>query len=349
MLKILTGFLIVATLMLSGCQQEAAETEDKTVWVKTFVIQQQAERERVLSGRVRARHEIPVAFRLNGLIEQRLVDAGQQVKKGALLFKLDSSDLSKELDARKAEASAAKSAIAVAEADVVRGVDLLKRKFISQQALDRFKLVKREAQERLNAAKARVQQARNALGYTQLKAEAAGLLTEVTGERGQVVSAGQTIAILAKEGEMEIELFFPEEMSPPSEGRVVLRDGVSLPLQLREVAGAADTVSHTWRARYRLLPTGHKLALGNIVRASFKQTGMGDDNLEVPLAALDERSDTVHVWVIREGLAQPIPIRLIQLQAETALIQAQLPEGTAIIALGTHLLQPGMAVKALPQ
>ncbi len=349
MLKTVTGFLVAAALMLSGCEQEVVEKESRIPWVKTFAIQQQAELERVLSGRVRARHEIPVAFRLNGLIEQRLVDAGQRVKKGALLFKLDSSDLSKELDARKAEASAAKSAIAVAEADVVRGVDLLKRKFISQQALDRFKLVKKEAQERLNAAKARVQQARNALGYAQLVAEADGLLTEVTGERGQVVAAGQTVAVLAKEGEIEVELFFPEEMSPPSEGLVELRDGSTLPLQLREVAGAADRISHTWRARYRLLSESHGLALGNIVRASFKQAEISLDSLEVPLAALDERGEAPRIWIIKDGKAQPVAIQLISVRTETALIRVQLPVGSPVIALGTHLLQPGMAVRALPQ
>ena len=348
MLKKIIGLVVILALVLTGCEQEA-EKEKKAPWVKTFVIQQQAGGERVLSGRVRARHEIPVAFRLSGLIEQRLVDAGQTVKKGQLLFKLDSSDLNKELDARKAEASAAKSAIAVAKADVVRGVDLLKKKFISQQALDRFKLVKREAQERFNAAQARVHQATNALGYAQLTAETDGLLTEVIGERGQVVTVGQVVAVLAKKGELEVELFFPEKMAPPSEGAVMLRNGGALPLMLREVAGAADRVSHTWRARYQLLSNSPDLALGNIVRASFKQAGMGPDNIEVPLAALDERGDSPHIWVINDGLAQPVMVELVRLEAETVMIQVQLPVGTPIIALGTHLLQSGMAVRALPQ
>ncbi|MBW2187761.1 MAG: efflux RND transporter periplasmic adaptor subunit [Deltaproteobacteria bacterium] len=349
MFKKITGLVGITLLMLMGCQQEVAEKENKMPWVKTFVIQEQVGTERILSGQIRARHEIPIAFRLSGLIEQRFVDAGQQVKKGQLLFKLDSRDLSKELDARKAEASAAKSAIAVAEADVARGVDLLKKKFISQQALDRFKLVKREAQERLNAALARVQQAKNALGYAELVAEADGLLTEVIGERGQVVAVGEVIGGLAKKGEMEVELFFPEAMAPPSEGVVALRNGSTSPIALREVAGAADPVSHTWRARYRLLSASPDLALGNIVRVSFKQEVVGHDNLEVPLAALDERGGSPHVWIIKNGQAEPVGVELVHLRPETALVRVALPAGSHIIALGTHLLQSGMAVRPLPR
>lgn len=348
MWKTVFSFIFIS-LLLGGCESEKANQDDTPPWVKTFVIQPRSGAERILSGMVRARHEMPVAFRINGRIERRAVDAGQRVKKGTLLFALDPGDLEKELDARKAEVSAAKSAIIVAQADVVRGRDLLKKKFISQQSLDRFILAKREAQERMNAALARLEQAKNALAYARLTAESDGLLTEVTGEQGEVVRAGQSIAILAKEGELEIELFFPEEMKPSTNGLVILRSGKKLPIVLREVAGAADAVSHTWRARYSVRADGNELALGNIVRALFKQVDESADNLEVPLAALDERGEAPRIWVIRDGQAQPLSVELISLGTETALIQAKLAAGSRVIALGTHLLKPGMAVQPLPQ
>ncbi len=346
MWKIIISFTFIS-LLLVGCQSEEIKQNSSSPWVKIFVVQPRSGAVRVLSGTVRARHEMPVAFRINGRIEQRVVDAGQRVKKGALLFALDPSDLEKELDARKAEVSAAKSAIAVAQADVVRGHDLLKKKFISQQSLDRFELVKREAQERANAALARLQQAKNGLSYARLIAESDGLLTEVTGELGEVVAAGQNVALLAKEGALEVELFFPEEMKPPTNGLVPLKNGKTLPLTLREVAGAADPVSHTWRARYSV--RGNELALGNIVRATFKQLEETADGLEVPLAALDERGKTPRVWVVVDGQAKPLSVELISLETETALIRVNLPAGSRIIALGTHLLTAGMNVQPLPQ
>lgn len=347
--KNIFGTIAVIALILSGCQTEQPEKSTKVSWVKTFIVQSQSDTERVLSGTVRARHEMPMAFRINGRIEQRAVDAGQQVKKGQLLFALDPSDLEKELDARRAEVSAANSAISLATADVVRGRDLLKKKFISQQSLDRFILVKRESQERLNAALARLEQAKNALSYAQLKAESDGLLTEVIAERGGVITAGQTVAVLVKDGELEVELFFPEELKPPVDGQVLLRNGELLPLTLREVAGAADPVSHTWRSRYSVISDSHKLALGNIVRAAFKQPGQPVETLEVPLASLDERGDSPRIWQIINGQAQPLPVEVTALRTETALIRANLHAGSAIISLGTHLLHSGMSVRPLKQ
>jgi len=342
--NILISFVVFFML---GCESGQLDTPVSIPKVKTFTLIQQSLSTRVLSGTVRARHEIPLAFRINGRIQQRAVDAGQSVKKGELLFSLDPSDLQKELEARNAESSAAKSALAVAQADVQRSVGLLKKKFISQQATDRFKLVERETQERLNAAYARAKQAKNALGYARLVADFDGLLMNVSGESGQVVSAGQTVAIQAKSNELEVEVFFPEEMKAPAKAWLIGDGADKYSLSLREIAGAADPVSRTWRARYSIEQKPDGLALGKIVRASFSYTDIKDATLEIPLAALDERGTSPQVWQVVNGVATAYPVQLLSIRSETALIQTELPIGSRIISLGTHLLQKGMAVEEL--
>lgn len=336
-------------LFILGCEADVPEQVISIPKVKTFTLAQQNLSSRVLSGTVRARHEIPLAFRINGRIQQRAVDAGQQVIKGQLLFSLDPSDLQKELDARNAESSAAKSALAVAQADVKRSVGLLQKKFISQQAVERFKLIEHETTERLNAAYARAKQARNALSYTRLVADSDGLLVDVSGDSGQVVAAGQAIAIQAKIKDLEVEVFFPESMKAPSKGWLLGDDDKKQPITLRETAGAADPTSRTWRARYHIENDNNNngLALGSIVRASFTYSNVDAGTLEIPLAALDERGKTPQVWQVVEGVAKAYPVKLLALRTETALIQTELPLGSRIISLGTHLLQIDMAVEEL--
>ena len=334
-------------LFIVGCGTDVPEEVISVPKVKTFTLAQQNLSSRVLSGTVRARHEIPLAFRINGRIQQRAVDAGQQGKKGQLLFSLDPSDLQKELDARNAESSAAKSALAVAHG-LLRGCfGLLQKKFISQQAVDRFKLIEHETKERLNAAYARTKQARNALSYTRLVADYDGLLVEISGNSGQVVAAGQAIAMQAKIDELEVEVFFPESMKAPNKGWLLADDDKKQPLTLRETAGAADPTSRTWRARYHIENDNNGLALGSIVRASFSYSDVDAGTLEIPLAALDERGKTPQVWQVVEGVAKVYPVKLLALRTETALIQTELPLGSRIISLGTHLLQENMAVEEL--
>ena len=73
------------------------------------------------------------------------------------------------------------------------------------------------------------------------------------------------------------------------------------------------------------------------------------NTLEVPLGALDERGKGPHVWLIKEGKAQPMPVVVTLLSSETARIKAEIPANTSLIVLGTHLLKPGMAVRELAQ
>jgi multidrug efflux pump subunit AcrA (membrane-fusion protein) len=83
--------------------------------------------------------------------------------------------------------------------------------------VDRAELQRREAQSRLDNAAARLLQARHAREYAELKAPADGVLIDVTGEPGQVVAPGQTVATLAR-GTREIEVFLPDGVAAPARG-----------------------------------------------------------------------------------------------------------------------------------
>ena len=90
--------------------------------------------------------------------------------------------------------------------ELERQRQLVAQGFVSAQTLDRFELAQRDALSRLDVARAGATQARNARGYTELRAVRAGVITEVMAEVGQVVGAGQGLATLAQAGEREVEV-----------------------------------------------------------------------------------------------------------------------------------------------
>lgn len=349
MVKLFILCLFVLTLSgLAACSKDDAEsTKTSAPWVKTIQVHPDNQLTLALSGTVHARYETPIAFQLSGRIATRHVDAGQQVEKGQTLFMLDTRDLKQSIQAAEAERTAAQAALATASADVERDRKLVIESFISQQALERTLLAEQEAKARLNTAHAQLKQAHNALGYAHLRAEHSGILIEITGEPGQVVNFGQSIGILAHHGEQEIEVFFPENVKPRQTGSVYLADDTMLSLKLRESAGAANPTGRTWRARYRILEAGHNLSFGEVVRTTFSETIPTPNRFRVPLGALDERGEGLHIWQLINNQAQPVPAQIITLDAEHAWITADLPENSRVIALGTHLLTPGMAVQAL--
>lgn len=340
------AILALAVLSLTACSgNDAPETAgDAAPWVRTVAVRSDGQARLDLTGRVRARFETPLAFQVDGRIAKRHVDAGQRVEAGQLLFELDPKDLREALNAAEAARAAAAAELRTAEDELERHRDLLEKNFIGQQAYDRAVLAERTARARLTAAAADLERARNALGYAVLRAETAGVLVDVQGEAGQVVETGQTLATLAVEGAREIEVALPDGTVPPQRGQVQGADGTAVAIELREVAGAADPASLTWRARYRL-GDGAAFALGSVVRVTLQEAAPTAPVFEVPVGALDERADGPRVWRVVDGTAQPLPVTVVSLGQETARIRTELPADARVVAFGTHLLTAGMAVR----
>lgn len=337
-------------LLLAGCQEPASESSAQADarLVRMATLGADAATTLSLTGVLRARYETPQAFEVGGQIATRHVDAGQQVAKGEVLFTLDPSDLEASLAAARAELAAAEASLSVAEAELSRAEQLLARDYFSQQAFERAELGEREAATRRDAAAARVAQARNALEDATLRAEADGTLIEVSGEPGQVVGVGQAVATLAQAGPREVEVHFPARARPPEAGELLAGER-RLPLSRREVAGAADPASRTWRARYRLEAPLEAHRLGEVVQTRFTlEQAPAEARFRVPVAALDERGDEPRLWRIVEGEAQPLAVTLHRMTREHAWVSGEgLEAGREVIGLGTHLLTPGMAVRAL--
>ena len=344
--------LFISLLILSGCQQSSEpppEARAPIPWVKTVELKDAGPTTHRFSGTLRGRHEVPQAFQIAGRIQHRYIDAGQRVEKGDLLFKLDTRDLVATAEGAAADLKRAEAALAITTNELQRQQQLVGRQFVSEQTLQRLELAEREARSQVQTASARNQQAQNALGYAELKAAHAGVVTEVIVEPGQVVGVGQTLAVLAEDQSLEVEVFLPEGSSPPRRGYVPLPNGEQLAVSLREIAGAADPASRSWRARYSLEgPYPSSLTLGSVVSVQLAQKQNAPSH-RVPLGALDERGQTPQVWLVSDGTVKPLAVEVIDLGEEYAQIKADINAGTSIVALGTHLLTPGMAVRELAQ
>lgn len=346
MMRILAvPFLLL--VLFGGCAKSESGSDERPQppWVKTVALRPDGRPVLTMSGTVRARYETPIAFQVGGRILVRDVDAGQQVEAGRRLFRLDPQDLDEAERAAAAQLAGAEAALETETKVLDRRRNLRLSDAVSQEELERAEFALRDAVSRRDAARANLAQARNARTYTELRAKRAGVLIEVMGEPGQVVPAGQTVAVLAQEGEREIEVFLADSGRPPRTGTVRLAQGETFPLVLREVVGAADPVSRTWRARYRVLGGKTELPLGTVVHVSLAGQEAPEASFLVPVGALDERHGGPHVWHVIEGRVEPVSVEIVALDLEQARIHTTLPAEAHIVALGTHLLAPGMAVR----
>ncbi|MGL4317942.1 MAG: efflux RND transporter periplasmic adaptor subunit, partial [Pseudomonas sp.] len=87
-------------------------------------------------GEVRARFEPELAFRIGGKISKRLVDAGARVKKDQALAELDAEDVKLQLEAARAQVTAAEANLKLVRAERDRYQTLLQRQMISRSQFD---------------------------------------------------------------------------------------------------------------------------------------------------------------------------------------------------------------------
>src|ERR1051326_1703072 len=95
--------------------------------------------EQGFTGTVAAKVQSNLGFRVSGKIVQRLVDAGQQVKAGQPLMRIDDSDLRLAMTAKRNAIAMAQAAAVEAEADEKRYANLLSAGATSRQRYDQAK------------------------------------------------------------------------------------------------------------------------------------------------------------------------------------------------------------------
>ena len=345
---------ILTTTLLVGCDAEQhSEKVTPVPKVRTAEILSAQEQHWTLSGTVQSRRDAALSFLISGQINERLAQAGQRVEAGDVLLRLDPRDIRQQLAAAQANVAAARAQAENAEANRDRLASLSQKGLVPVQAYEDARAQARAARQSAKAAEAALAQASSANEYGELRAPADGVLLEVTGEVGQVVTAGMPVATLAYDGPRDIEVFVPERRRTdlPEQARVELYGSdLQAPAQLREVAGSADPQSRSWRTRYSIEDDPQAWPLGSSATLILPSStnGAAATLQRVPVGALIDQGQGMGVWVVEEEQVRWQAVDLERMDTEFAYVHSQLPAGTTIIALGAHLLEAGQKVEALP-
>ena len=91
--------------------------------------------ERGFTGVIAARVQSNLGFRVAGKIVERLVNAGQQVKAGQPLMRIDETDLRLALTAKRNAVAAARASVVQADADERRYAKLVSNGWVYPTAL----------------------------------------------------------------------------------------------------------------------------------------------------------------------------------------------------------------------
>ena len=357
-LRLATPLLIYALpLALVACGEKTpTDPRTEVPLVRVAIVQEASAASRSFSGTVAARVQSDLGFRVSGKVLERLVDAGQSVKRGQPLMRIDPVDLKLAANAQQEVVAAARARARQTAEDEARYRDLRGTGAISASAYDQVKAAADAAQAQLSAAEAQADVARNASRYTELVADGDGVVMETLAEPGQVVNAGQTVIRLAHAGRREALVQLPETLRPAigsvAQATLFGKEGVVVPAKLRQLSNSADRLTRTFEARYVLEGELSNALLGTTVVIQIPDGhSSGQVGLHVPIGALFDTGKGPGVWVI-QGEPAKVSWRSVAVQRVDdagAYVAGQIKQGERIVALGVHLLREGEQVRLAAQ
>ncbi|TYC94426.1 efflux RND transporter periplasmic adaptor subunit [Novosphingobium sp. BW1] len=304
---------------------------------------------REFTGVVAARVQSNLGFRVSGKVIERLVDAGQVVRRGQPLLRIDRTDLALATQASRQAVQAARARAVQSAADERRLRDLVSAGAVSASAYDEAKAAAESARAQLSAAEAQARISRNEANYSVLLADADGTIVETLAEPGQVVVAGQIVVRLARSGPREALVQLPETVRPAIGSTAHARTyaGEKGTARLRQLSDAADPATRTFEARYVLEGKPARAPLGSTVTVSLAEPRETPATV-VPLGAIRDVGKGPGVWVIGPGSPAKIvwrPVRISAVGEETATITSGLKAGERFVEMGAHMLHQGQAVR----
>jgi RND family efflux transporter MFP subunit len=352
MFSSLSPCLLVLQFFFGSCGKSLEKPPLRPV--RTIVVRHALVGEPIkLTGRIQAQNTVNLAFRIGGRLVERNVDVGDIVTPGQIVARLEPQDEQNALLAARADLSATQGMLVQARAAFQRQSDLLSSGFTSQAQYDQTLQQLQSAQAQADSAAARLKTAQDNLGYTDLRSDAAGAVTAKEAEPGEVVSAGQMILQVARDGGRDAVFNVPAQLIRRAPSNlpvtVALSDDPAISVQgrVREVAPQADATIGTYLVKVELIEPPETMRLGATVTGSaIIDRG---SLMPVPATALMQIKGKPAVWIVDEK-NKTVALHAVNIQRydpAQLLISDGLSDGDIVVTAGVQALHPGEEVRLL--
>ncbi len=339
------------SLVLLACSKPVPVEEPmRAVKLMTVQVGEMAS-EAEFAGEVRARTESRLGFRVGGKLLRRQAEVGQRVKAGDLLGQLDPQDMNLAAEAVRAQLVLVVTNRDLAVAEIQRARSLKARNFISGVELDRRQAALDSADAQVRQVQAQLTAQTNQAAYADLRANAAGVITAVEAEPGQVIAAGAPVVRLAVDGPLDVVFAVSEgRIGSVTLGSVAevrsWSDGSRLPAVVREKAALADPVTRTFQVKLAL-DAKARLPLGSTVTViPLALSHKGQPAIKLPTSALKQDKSGSAVWVLdsHSMTLRSQPVTIVAADGNEVVVSSGLEPGMLVVTAGVHVLSPGQKV-----
>lgn len=262
---------------------------------------------------IEAGRESTLAAQVAGRIMTLTVDAGDAVRKGQLLVRIDDSEAKNSIAGSQAQVAQAQAALVEAKQQYERTQKLVARNFMSQASLDSAEAQYKAAQARLAAAQADAAQSSTTQRFATIVAPFNGLVSARLAQVGEMASLGRPLLTLFDPATLRVVASIPQErlaaVSRASRASIQLAEsGRFIDATSITILPAADNRTHTSQVWLMLPRDVTGIYPGMFVRVYF--THGEERRLLIPNAAILRRSEVTAVYVVQDARVQLRYVRL---------------------------------------
>jgi RND family efflux transporter MFP subunit len=289
-------------------------------------------------GSIRAVHETSIGSKLLARVVEVNVKAGQPVKQGDVLIRLDDTDLRARLQQSKAAVAAAEAAKAQALADEKRFAELAKRNAVSQQEAEKAATAARSAEAELIRLQESVKEVQAMLDWATIRSPLDGTVIDKKVDVGDMVSPGQVLVTLFDPKRMQLIASVRESLAH----RLQVGHSIDVRIEglnkqcegtISEIVPEAQSASRTFQVKVTgPCPTGIYTGMFGRILIPLEE----EQVLVVPRRAVRQVGQLELVDVIEEGRRLRRAVRTGRTLGEEVEILSGLREGERVLVPGAE-------------
>jgi RND family efflux transporter MFP subunit len=354
--KAATGSLLIVLIpaLLVGCSREEEKAEPDIRPVRALKVERRDTGVPVtLTGRIAAEDEVSLAFRISGRMIKMDVNVGDRLTPGQVVAQLDSVNEQNALRTARANLTAAEGQLTQARNHFERQDTLLKQGWTTRVIHEQATQALQTAESQVEAAEAQLKTAQDLVGFTELKADAPGVVTAIGPRAGEVVQIGQMIARVARQDGRDAVFDVPAQLirAAPSDPLITvsLSDDpkVTAEGRVREVAPQANPVTRTFEVKVGLTNPPEAMRLGATVVGRMELAAVSV--FEIPASALTRANDQAAVWIVdpKKNTVAMRNVDVVRFDQNQVSVGYGLENGDIIVTAGVQALHPGQQVRLL--
>lgn len=313
------------------------------------------------NGTVVAENIVSVRSRVDGQIREVHAAEGQRVKRGQVLFTLDTRMAEALLAQQEAAATRDRAIATRARADATRYASLRGEGFAATQRYEQAQADAATADANVKATEALMAQTRLTLDYATIRAESDGRLGALPITAGNLVrgSEGTVLATITQTDPVQVQFAVPERWLPEVQEAMGRAAGGSGPAvtarapadrhnpvkgELFFVDSQVDSTSGTVQLKARFANPDNQLWPGQYVNVVLVPR-VEPQALTVPVQAVQTGNQGRYVYVVdAESRARRRPVELQRVVSGRAVLAAEIEAGDKVVIEGAQVLSDGTRV-----